>query len=174
MLYKDLEKDLNFCKDHSPHFDNFIKRLRNIQDFLKSNSGATSSSSSKNLSEQLNLLEENMYAILQEAAEFDESEKMDEEDSTRFREKIITLMKEMTSLKTSLRKTELEKLPERDHLLNRLEDLQENIADFEHNFSTKHFFNRGIGEKAKEKYKSKQLEDAQKEHQRIASEMFEL
>jgi len=55
-----------------------------------------------------------------------------------------------------------------------LEDLQENLADLEHNFNTRIFTEKSMSEKANALLKSKQLEDANKEHQRIANEMFEL
>lgn len=40
--------------------------------------------------------------------------------------------------------------------------------------STKYLFNKSLGEKAEEKYKSSKVEEATKVHSRIADEMFEL
>jgi len=178
-LSREIEKDLNFCVDRrfvDPEYERLAKRLQNLSNFLLDNS--MSGKSSLSLLEQVNQMEVQMYAIIEKVNAFDEddnqSDQAIEDMATKLRENIIDLMKEMAIIKSNLRKAEPDKLPEKDVLLNKLEDLQENLADFEHNFSTKHFFNRGIGEKAKEKYKTKQLEDAQKAHERAESNMFEL
>eukprot|EP01114_Cavostelium_apophysatum_P004251 TRINITY_DN1443_c0_g2_i1.p1 TRINITY_DN1443_c0_g2~~TRINITY_DN1443_c0_g2_i1.p1 ORF type:complete len:570 (-),score=131.69 TRINITY_DN1443_c0_g2_i1:441-2150(-) len=164
-LSKEVEQDLLRCSDTA-----LLRRLRNVTDFITANAVSLKRSPSEKVAD----LERGMYALIERATEYDRGEDYSAEAASEIRESILEMMKKMALRKASLRKQELDKVPDRDHLCDRIEDLQENLADFEHNFSMKNFFNRGIGEKAKDMYKSKQLEDAQREHARVSDEMFGL
>ena len=84
-------------------------------------------------------------------------------------------MKQLAAVKADIKKQEETMPPQEIALyLNRLEDLQENLADFEHNFSTKFHFNRSLSDKTEDAYKSKKVDDAQKVHQKVFSDLFEL
>jgi len=117
--------------------------------------------------EMIDVFETQMYSILEGANSIEKGEIM---KATKIRTQITDLMRELTTYKAGLRK---ENIDQKEHLINRLEDLQENIADFEHNFSTKFQFHKGLGEFANDRFKSKQVEDAQQHHRKV-DDMFEL
>jgi hypothetical protein len=118
-----------------------------------------------------------------------------EEETTAFHQRIKNLMKEMAVLHSVLRKKSEEEIKGRGIVppsgpyaplpgsipvsslgpqLNRLEDLQENVVDFEHNFCTRFHVRRDLGDRAKELYKDLKVREAQVRHKALDSSFFEL
>jgi hypothetical protein len=62
----------------------------------------------------------------------------------------------------------------KNHLLNRLEDLQENMADFEHNFCTQYKVKRDLGDRAKQMFKQMKVKEAQQKHNVAQDSLYEL
>lgn len=163
-LQKEVDKEINVCMNH-PEFANYLERLKQLEEFLRYNSV---NQNVKSPTEVVNGFESKMYTLLETA---NAVEKLDIDTATDVRSKITDLMKELTSYKSTLRKGNSD---QKEYLINRLEDLQENLADFEHNFSTKFHFTRGLGDIANDKYKAKLNEDAQKEHIKASDDLFQL
>jgi hypothetical protein len=82
-------------------------------------------------------------------------------------------MKELANLKSQLRKEFEGDEKEKNFLIAKVEDLQENIAELEHQLSKKED-SRTLLEKPQELMRTKQLEDAQKHHQRAQEDLFDL
>jgi len=103
--------------------------------------------------EDISAFEVQMYSILESANKLEKQEIL---KATQIRNLITDLMKELTNYKANLRKSEND---QKDYLINRLEDLQENLANFEHNFSTKFQIHKGLGEAAVDRFRMKQVTD---------------
>ena len=140
---------------------------------------------SSSAEEQINDMERKIYKLLDEVNGLP---KDDIDECTLFHGRIKALIKEMALCHSVLRKKIEEqaknvlnkKKPSSQdtvtegHLLNRLEDLQENAVDFEHNFCNKFPVRRDLGDKARDLYKDMKLREAQEKHRNASSSLFEL
>jgi len=117
----------------------------------------------------VNIFEDKLFNLLDK---FNKLTKEDEAAGTELRNQTMSLMKEL-----SLYRAILEKKKDKDsnvRFINRLEDLQENLADLEYQISNKFGWTKGLGDKAKDLLKNKQLEDAKKQHEQLDTNLFEL
>jgi len=163
VLLKEVEKDITTAqKDASSQ--QLYNRLMRLKEYIQSNMKDKPNGTNDPV-DQLNEYEARLFSLITEAND----EEVTNTKASSTKSKIADLMKDLTSFKAKIRK-----MDDEQRLLNRLEDLQENLADLEHNFNTRIFTEKSMSEKANALLKSKQLEDANKEHQRIANEMFEL
>jgi hypothetical protein len=92
--------------------------------------------------------------------------------NTTVHSQITKLIKDLSSCKNVL--VERYGFEEKKHLLNRVEDLQENLGDLEHNFLSKHKVERGLGGFAFDMIKERLVTQARQVHQDSESDLFEL
>jgi len=121
-------------------------------------------------------------------AEANELKGQDLNEATSFHQRITGLMREMALYHSVLRKKIEEEYKSakakgtnadeiaaiNKNYLNRLEDLQENMADFEHNFCTQFKVKRDLGDRAKQMFKQMKVKEAQQKHDVAQESLYEL
>jgi len=162
------------------------QRLNNILTYIQENYDLMKRFRTLYAEDQLNVFEERMYALL---SEVNSVKGHDMDEATKFHQKMTTLMREMALYHSVLRKKLEEEqkaakdhgaVPDdlgamnKNHLLNRLEDLQENMADFEHNFCTQYKVKRDLGDRAKQMFKQMKVKEAQQKHNVAQDSLYEL
>lgn len=156
-------------------------------EFINANRKRLSGSSAEEI---VTKYETKMFKILEDIANLENRKYITSEELKEYRDKssdirkaISSLMKKVSDLRVELQ-SELNKLQQREgeknlpdesslhSLLNRLEDLQSNLADLSHDFSKALEIAQrgGLGGLVLEK----QLQDARKEHEQNDNDMFEL
>ncbi|KAL6065876.1 hypothetical protein QOT17_009980 [Balamuthia mandrillaris] len=157
---------------------NFLQSLRN---------GQTASLSPQ---DQLCVFEDQVFRLLHDANLLEERSKAQNSNEERNHEaevaqlhrRIVALMKQMVAYCSMLQKQTQQQQQQRrgdddggrGWLMDRLEDLQENLVDFEHNFCTKFHVQKSLGDKARAIFTERKLKEAILLHEAAASDMFEL
>lgn len=162
------------------------QRLNNILTYIQENYDLMKRFRTLYAEDQLNVFEERMYGLL---SEVNSVKGHDMDEATKFHQKMTALMREMALYHSVLRKKLEEEqkaakdhgaVPDdlgamnKNHLLNRLEDLQENMADFEHNFCTQYKVKRDLGDRAKQMFKQMKVKEAQQKHNVAQDSLYEL
>lgn len=167
-LYHDIQKNYQqYSKDKHSKESN-ISKLKFLLEFIEEN---FIYNSQQKITDQIEDFESSFYLLLEESYRINNENKFSE--ITKLKDKIELLMKNTSSLKPIIKNIFEDKQQIKDQLINRLEDLQGNIVDFEHSLNTKYHFLIHSNLK-QEEYKNKKLKDAKKEHNKIMSELFEL
>eukprot|EP01087_Luapelamoeba_hula_P010033 TRINITY_DN2631_c0_g1_i4.p1 TRINITY_DN2631_c0_g1~~TRINITY_DN2631_c0_g1_i4.p1 ORF type:complete len:879 (+),score=117.00 TRINITY_DN2631_c0_g1_i4:48-2639(+) len=151
-------------------------RLDTVAIYLRDNMELIKGSQHLSAEEQLTKMEQKVFSLLHEVNGL-VGAGMD--DATAFHHRIKALMKEMAVLRSVLRKKTNEEAKSTQGgstsvALNRLEDLQENVADFEHDFCNRFDVHKDLGDKARDLYKEMKLREAQQKHRVVASSLFQL
>ncbi len=167
-LSKQIEKDLMFCRSSKMLQEQYEDTLKNLAEAIDTILGNTKKE--EGLEQSVMEFERKLFASI-EAAHAAKTE----DDIHRVREQLTDLMKESASLKSSIRKSiGLQSQEKEVPLLNRMEDLQENLAELDHSISRLSTGSSSLTLKAHNLYKSKQVEDAERQHRKVSDELFQL
>ena len=159
-MRKELLKELNNEVDTAID-TKYQKHLMNIIHFLNTYSRSTVASDYV-----LNNLEKRMYTFLADVNNIDVK---DISSTTDFNNKLKKLNQDIVNFKNQLLKENKDM-----HLVPRIEDLQENMSSFSHEFSSKHIIKEGLDDKVLDFRRRQILNEARKIHQQIEDELFPL
>lgn len=153
------------------------EKLGQLREFAESNLRAINQYREMSPDDRIASLEARMFSILDSVSSL-EGTPEDPSRNTEIHSKVTKLIKDLGMFRNML----LEKLELEDggdkgnlrHLLNRAEDLQENLVDLEHNFISKHPIDKGFGGMALDMLKERVVSQARREHAESESDLFEL
>lgn len=172
-LQKQIQKDYQKCKADST-MESFANKLKDILEFINNNF-----SSQTSLGDQVESLEGQLYMLIDEINQFTQNTYNTNSNSnnnsnnvshTDIQSKIHKLIKEFATLRSQLTKQQQSSSPPSltsssseslQYLIDRVEDMQANIADLEYNFTSKF-----QGAQTNQKWVD--------EHTKIGDSMFEL
>jgi len=173
-LGQNLKHKCTLSQLQEDHIDECRAQLKKTIDFILENKTRVSGDSPTEIADAF---EAQMFALLEEIAGMEtasyntpEERKVYKDKSVEVRKKIATLMKEVSDFKAEI--LEMPDAASMTHITNRLEDLQENLADLSHDFSKALELAKrdGLGGVIKEK----QVDNARKVHEQHAEDMFQL
>eukprot|EP01102_Stenamoeba_stenopodia_P014389 TRINITY_DN4770_c0_g1_i3.p1 TRINITY_DN4770_c0_g1~~TRINITY_DN4770_c0_g1_i3.p1 ORF type:complete len:528 (-),score=127.29 TRINITY_DN4770_c0_g1_i3:21-1604(-) len=160
--------------------ESYGEKLKYLRDYANNNLDVLRQFREMSPEDHVASLESRMFSILDALSTFDLPANADTTTpivpqsviarNTELHNKITKLMKDM-SMCRNLLKT---KYSDKTHLLNRIEDLQENLVDLEHDFVSKHKIERGFESMALDLLKNRLLNQARTEHEQRECDLFEL
>jgi len=154
-------------------------KLKYLRDYANNNLDVLRQFREMSPEDHVASLESRMFVILDALSALDTPSNSDSQGvtaasiiarNTELHNKITKLMKDMSMCRNLLKA----KHSDKTHLSNRIEDLQENLVDLEHDFISKHKVERGFESMALDLLKNRLLNQARTEHEQRETDLFEL
>jgi len=161
VLYQKVEKNILSCANLNDS-ESALQRLKAIMEHIQSSLDMDMSLDSQVLS-----FETQLFQLIEECSKLSQGDIV---SATDLKNKISMLMKSITNCKINIKKNSQYD----QHILGRIEDIQENLAEFEYTFRKKFNTTTNMEEMTNEFLKSKYLQSVQKEHQILYNDVYEL
>jgi hypothetical protein len=165
MLLQHIERDMSRYE----HDENILIILQQVHTYIITHlTNFDSSKQTESYPQRVKEFESKMFKLIDQISSL-KGDDLTDKTLRQIKQEILTLMKEIATYKQYLMKqTNTENEKEIGAFINRLEDLQENLADLEYTFSSKFQLTARIGEKVHELVEEDRVSRAKKEHERIA------